>query len=191
MNESIFIAVIGIVGTLAGTVLGWLLNNISRHGKLKGFVVKWDEKFELNETGLMVFAPSFDKAEVYSYSLALNVYNSSSDTRIMQDFKIEFLSGRTVLLTDAPMDTDSVRASGPISFYSEMETLNVPPKSVVALHLNGGFWRKDRERFDKVNKAASVRIAYKDEKGRDRYVGIDGPTEGARFDKAHLATDGN
>ena len=66
MNESIFIAVIGIVGTLAGTVLGWLLNNISRHGELKGFVVKWDEKFELNETGLMVFAPSFDKAEVYS-----------------------------------------------------------------------------------------------------------------------------
>lgn len=179
MSESICTAVIGIVGTLAGTVLGWLLNNVSRRGKLKAFVTKWNEDYEFNDAGSMVGVPSYDEAEHYCYELAFDVYNSSSDTRIMRDFRIEFLKGRKIVVSEAPLNADS-RGS---SFCRAMETLNVAPKSVVSVHLVGGFWRSDFAQFDELNSSSKVRLSYKDERGVDRHFLIDAIKSEARFDK--------
>lgn len=46
MSTELQIAVLGIVGTLAGTVLGWVLNSLSQKGKLKVFVKKWEEVYQ-------------------------------------------------------------------------------------------------------------------------------------------------
>lgn len=178
MSESICTAAISIVGTLVGTVLGWLLNNVSRRGKLRAFVTKWNEDYEFNEAGIMVGVQSYDKAERYCYELAFDVYNSSSDTRIMRDFRIEFLKGRKIVVSDVPLNADSRGSSS-----CTMETLNVAPKSVVSVHLVGGFWRSDFAQFDELNSSSKVRLSYKDERGVDRHFFIDAIKSEARFDK--------
>lgn len=73
MNESIFTAVIGIIGTLAGSILGWFLNNISRCGKLKAFGVVWVERYEPNDIGRMVDSLSYGEAEYCAYSITLDI----------------------------------------------------------------------------------------------------------------------
>lgn len=178
MSEGICIAVIGIVGTLAGTVLGWFLNNLSRRGKLRLFVVKWNEGFELNDAGRFVATESIGKAELYSYDLTLNVYNSSSDTRIMQAFRVQFLSSGNVVLSGIPGSSSSKETSGLAVSDHKIETMNVPPKSVIPLHINGGFWRSECKGFDSINDADLVRLVYKDEKGRDRQIEVGAPIAG-------------
>lgn len=179
MSESICTAVIGIVGTLAGTVLGWLLNNVSRRGKLRAFVAKWDEDYKFNDVGSMVGAPSYDEAECYFYELTLDVYNSSSDTKIMRDFKMEFLKGRKIVASKVPLNADN-RGSG---LCKTMGTLNVAPKSVVSVHLVGGFWRSNFAQFDEINSSSKVRLSYKGEGRADRHFFIDAIKGEARFDK--------
>ena len=41
MNSEIITALIGVGATIAGTVLGWMLNNLSNRGKLNIFVSSW------------------------------------------------------------------------------------------------------------------------------------------------------
>ena len=179
MSECVFTAIVGIGGTLAGTILGWLLNTISRRGRLKPFITKWEEEFKWNVMGRMEPAPSYDEAEEYSFSLTFDVYNSSSDTKIMRDFRIEFLKGHKVAATGIPLNDDDKGAL----LCRYMETLNVPPKSVVSVHLIEGFWRSDFSQFDNINASGKVRLAYKNEKGADRHIVIDVMKGGTRFDR--------
>lgn len=179
MSEGVFTAVIGIIGTLAGTILGWFLNNISRRGKIKAFVVEWDERCELNDTGRMVDSPSYEEAEYYSYSITLDIYNSSSDTKIMRDFRMEFLKAHKVVVADEPLNADD---KGEL-FYRAMGVLNVPPKSIVPLHLCGGFWRSNFELFDEINVSSKVRLSYRDDKNVDKHIMVDVLKNETRFAK--------
>ena len=55
-NTEIMIAIIGVIGTLAGTILGWGLNSLSQRGKLNFYVHSWKEEFQVNKIGEMVLA---------------------------------------------------------------------------------------------------------------------------------------
>lgn len=59
-------ALIGVVGTLLGTILGWFLNSFSRRGKVGVFVVQWEQHLHKNEAGHMVCCRDKDDAESYS-----------------------------------------------------------------------------------------------------------------------------
>lgn len=50
MNSEITTALIGVGATLAGTVLGWVLNNLSNRGKLNIFVSSWEDSFKYNNS---------------------------------------------------------------------------------------------------------------------------------------------
>lgn len=179
MSEVICTALIGVVGTLAGTILGWILNNTSRRGKLLFFTSKWDESFEFNDTGIMTGAREYDKVEAYSYFLALDIYNSSSDTKVMRSLRMEFLKEGAVVVSSELTDADN---SGSFS-HRLMEALNIPPKSVVSIHMRGGFLHSELGSFDEINDSGKVRLAYKDEKNVDRYVAIDDVKGETRFDR--------
>ena len=88
MKDEILIALLGILGTLGGTILGWFLNALSQKGKLNVFVTSWKDKFEYNSVGSMV--PSFSKEQTsyYAYNLSLDLYNSSAETKIMSNIRI-------------------------------------------------------------------------------------------------------
>ncbi len=88
MDSEIQIALLGILGTLGGTVLGWFLNNLSQHGKLNIFISSWKDKFEYNETGCTTLSSSIEQTEDYSYNVSFDLYNSSGETKIMRNIEI-------------------------------------------------------------------------------------------------------
>ena len=141
MNEGIWTTVIGIFGTLAGAVLGWLLNNVSRRAKLKILIAGYFEEFQSeNEMGEIAGSNSFSEVEVYFYILSLDAYNSNSDNRSMGDFKVEYQNGRKLVLVDVSKNGESRRSvAGSINLYIDVPAINVPPKSMVRLLLVGGF----------------------------------------------------
>ena len=85
MDTEINAAILGIIGTLLGTIVGWLLNNISNSGRLNLYVANWKDEFKYNSMGSMVPSHSFEQTEYYSYTLDLELYNSSSRTKIMRN----------------------------------------------------------------------------------------------------------
>lgn len=183
MSESILTALIGIVGTVLGTVLGWVLSTFSRWGRLELYTSVWHESFEFNNVGVMTPSATFDEAEAYFYQLTLNIYNSSCNNMIIRNLRIEFLNGNKVVLSDNPKNSDSGHSvPGGVVFHSDFEILNVPPKSVVPLHLHGGVWRSGFEGFERLNFVDCVRIAYKGEKDTDLYVQIGDRIRSPRFD---------
>lgn len=183
MSESILTALIGIVGTVLGTVLGWVLSTLSRWGRLELYISTWHESFEFNNVGVMSPSPTFDESEAFFYQLSLNIYNSSCNNMIIRNLRIEFLNGSKVVFSDNPKNSDSGHSvSGGVVFHSDFEILNVPPKSVVSLHLHGGVWRSRFEGFEELNFVDCVRIAYKGEKDTDLYVQIGDRIRSPRFD---------
>ena len=47
-------AIIGVVGTILGTILGWALNSFSQRGKLSVYVLEWEQQLDKNDMGRMV-----------------------------------------------------------------------------------------------------------------------------------------
>lgn len=180
--ETIWTTAIGVIGTLLGTVLGWFLNNLSRWGQLRVFVTKWDEHFKYNKIGKMEESPSFDLAEYYSYKLYLDVYNDSADAMIMRNIRVEFVSHNKAVASGRPLDESTRQSTNLLPRYEEIEVLNIPPKTVVSLHLHGDFCRSGSKDLERINTATKVRLAYVDRKGVDRFVEIDSSAAITRFE---------
>ena len=164
MGEALF----GIIGTILGTILGWLLNSISTKGKLVFSVAKWEDSFQRNGSmGCMEPSKSIEETEVYSYNLLLDVYNSSADTLIMRDIRIVFSDGNQDVHSSTPKNDSTRRTSSHMSFYDDIIPVNVPPKSVLQLHLHDGEW-KNEHKMDFIWKTKKVFFAYKDMKNNER-----------------------
>ena len=84
MNSDITTALIGVGATIAGTTLGWVLNNLSNRGKLNVYISLWEDSFKHNHIGRMI--PCFKREEVqsYTYKASFDLYNSSGNTKIME-----------------------------------------------------------------------------------------------------------
>ena len=89
-------AIIGVIGTVIGTILGWLLNSISQRGRISAYVSQWDNNFKHNK--LLGKEPTVltEKIVSYNYSVAIDFYNSSGETKIMRDIKIVFRNNKNV-----------------------------------------------------------------------------------------------
>ena len=154
-------------GEFLGTILGWVLSNLSQMGKLIFTESLWEDRVRHNKLGQMVNSTLREEAQLYSYELVLDVYNSSNETKIMRDVRMEFRKDGKVLLMDRPSDDTTRRTAGPLSFYDEVGPLNIPPKSVLTMKLHGGMWDKD-ERFHALWNATEIVLVYKDARGKDR-----------------------
>lgn len=146
-------AIIGVIGTLVGTILGWVLNNISQRGKLNVYISQWSDDFDYNEGVTISDLNAIQQTYSYSYKLTVDVYNSSAETRIMRDIRIVFKRDKNVLYTITPnykADTKTVLGGVALTSHSKISTVNVSPKSVVSynfynhIHNNQGatdcFW---------------------------------------------------
>jgi hypothetical protein len=170
-NE-IAVAAIGVIGTLLGTVLGWVLNSISQMGKLSFYVSRWEHEVKSNVRGVMMRCSTKESAEYYHYELEFDVYNSSNETRIMRDVRLSFRSNKATLFEDRPYDGSTESMDGRYSHYEVVSPINIPPNNVLAVSLFGGFWKADDARFSNIWDVDRVILAYKDEKGRDRTVNV-------------------
>ena len=146
MDNEITIALIGVGATIAGTVLGWMLNNLSNRGKLNIFVFSWNDSFEhTNSIGAMVPCSKREEVQCYTYEVSFDLYNSSGNTKIMRNIQIVFTDGKDDIEKHTPKDDATKRYSHPMVFYDDVEPINIPPKAVIKLDLHNGAWDKDGE----------------------------------------------
>ena len=159
MNTEIQKIIISILGTLSGTILGWLLNEFSKLGKLKLYISEWNAEFLLEKyvnlsdyiTNEEVLkdnnntlhlrkdkANNKNEANHYEYSFSLDIYNNSGDTKIMRNLRIVFYDkyrfGKKKLFEDSKLKIQTNRKD--YEKKSEtLEVINISPKNIIRLHL--------------------------------------------------------
>lgn len=85
-------AIIGVGGTLAGTLLGWLLAKW-KTGKLKiNLGNLYNEQFHRCGANYGAYIPDKKESEVYSYSVDFDIslYNESERTKTIRDLTLSF-----------------------------------------------------------------------------------------------------
>lgn len=170
MCTELQIALLGILGTLGGTVLGWFLNTLSQKGKLNIYVSSWCDKFQYNdESGFKRPSLSIGQTESYVYHLSLDLYNNSGTTKIMRNIEIVFAADKTELSRSVPKDDATRRYSGPANFYDAVEPINIPPKTVLKIDLHEGYWKDSLNFIWKVDR---VFLRYTDGKNKTRTLPI-------------------
>ena len=171
MSTDMQIALVGVLGTLAGTFLGWMLNNLSQSGKLNIYVASFQDEFKYNKKGIMVSSSSIEQTQRYAYSLILDLYNSSGETKIMRNLTVVFSDGKTDLFKSIPLDDNTLSYSGSWRCYDAISPINIPPKSIIQLNLHDSVWTL-YERLDFIWNTKKVYMTYTDEKNKLRKVNI-------------------
>ena len=171
MNSDITTALIGVGATIAGTVLGWVLNNLSNRGKLNIYVSSWEDKFQYNDDiGEMVSCSKREEVQSYTCKGSFDLYNSRGNTKIMRNIQIAFSDGKRDIEKQTPQD-DATRFSSPMVFYDDVKPINIPPKAVIKLDLHNGSWNKEGE-LDYIWKTKKVYLIYNDEKNKTKRIFI-------------------
>lgn len=161
MDIEIQIALLGILGTLGGTILGWVLNSLSQKGKLHVYISSWKESFTYKKEGRKLPSYSIDQTQYYDYKLSIDLYNSSGETKIMRDASIIFANNKNVLFKSTPEDNDT----------KQISPVNIPAKSVINLNLYDEVWNYEASTFF-IWKTNCVYFTYKDERNRTKRVPI-------------------
>lgn len=164
-------AIIGVVATILGTVLGWILNNLSNKGKLCFYIKQWSDKFECNKAGEMTQCDSIDDAECYSFKLNMDVYNSSAVTKIMRNIQVVFANGKNTIRAVIPKDSATRNLIARTNHYDDVEPINISPKKVFNIELCNWKWDKDKSIRDYLN-TTNVYIQYTDEKNRTKKIKV-------------------
>lgn len=134
-NSNIAAAVVGVIGTLLGTCLGWVLNEFSQRGKLHLFVKSWIDNFDA--VGGKSNCSS-NKSEIfrYKYEGTIEIYNSSSVAKIMRNIEVSFNDNEnTNLFESVPFDHALDIQSQFGSRGVRIKPINIPPKTVVLLSI--------------------------------------------------------
>lgn len=171
MNSiEIVTALIGVGATILGTILGWVLNNLSSYGKLNIFTSSFRNEFKAFD-GLGDFKQCSDRnsASCYNYSVSLDIYNSGGDPKIMRDIKIVLNDGKNDLLSNTPFDNATMTNTFPGRYYEKVEPLNIPPKAVITLDLHDTIDNKNDE-FNFIWKTKKIFLTYTNEKNKSKKV---------------------
>ena len=170
--DGIVTAIIGVVGTLLGTILGWLLSVLSNKGKVSVYLSSWTETFRhKDKEGFMINSASESQAEYFEYECSLDIYNSSSDTKILRDIKIVFCEGKDILFESVPDDKKTKRSASARTIFDNVTAQNIPPKSVINVELLSGVWIKEAQ-LERIFYADSVYFEYLDEKSKPHRIMI-------------------
>ncbi len=127
MNNSI----IGILGTLLGTLLGWILGRYDKKGKLKIYIISYKNEFLcMDGRGGQTISTSVEQTEDYIMKFDFDVYNSSTETKIMRDITVVFNNGKKDIFFNTPLDDSTRHSNGHWYKYDIIEPINIPPKSI-------------------------------------------------------------
>lgn len=170
MSTELQIAILGIIGTMGGTILGWFLNNISQSGKLNIFISSWEDEFDTrDEIGGMVKSSSIEKTEHYSYRATMDLYNSSGETKIMRNIEIIFAKDKIELKNSIPKNDATKTIIHTMVIYDNIEPINIPPKSVKKIAVHNGF---GKESLNFIWQTNNIFLRYVNEKNRIKIVPI-------------------
>ncbi len=171
MSSEMQLATLSVLGTLAGTLLGWVLNNLSRLGKLNFFVTSWEEHITFNQMGVMTSSRSKEESENLQYVLKIDIHNSSMTPMILREVNVVFADKNKAVWESVPSDVSTRRFGGGSYRYDNLLVVNMPAKTVEAFELTGHANLKDPQLQELWN-ATNVFFRYKDQKNKLRKVKI-------------------
>ena len=161
--------IIGVIGTLLGTVLGWVLSNLSQRGKLNIYPT-WRDEFRHNDGyGGMAKSRNQDEAKLFMYYLTLDLYNSSGEPKIMRKIEVAYFRDKHELFRDTPDDDSTGRSNGAIRFYDKILPITIPAKTVYTIKLHGGFWDSE-DKFSQIWETNKVMLAYRDDRDKEKKI---------------------
>lgn len=159
MTEGIWAAIIGVGGTLIGTLLGWLLGKINV-GKLR---IKVDfvqeEPYYLNSEGKQKF-------NYYDFQMVISLFNNSSKNIVFRDVEMLFVdSKRKKLFTQSVKDLDRIIYHRPFYDIEDIGVINIPPQT--GLDIKAKIFVHD---FEQLKKAKEIYLLYKNKKFNEKKV---------------------
>lgn len=164
MSESVIIAIIGVGGTLLGTIVGWLLGKIN-WGKLNikvdnfAFYPHYHEKHGEHVEQLCAIEECF----------TVTVFNSSSENKIFSNAEIIFMDkDKQIIQALKVKDRRTIETTHMLYRIDNVGVVNIPPKS--GLDILGKIIVKDN--FEKIIDAEKVFLCYFDKKFKKKKMRI-------------------
>jgi len=160
---------IGLIGGLAGTVLGWMLGILSQKGRLHIFS-EWSDRFQQDDAvGGIIYSTTRDNAKYYRYSLVLDLYNASGEPKVMRKIEIVFYKGRRELFRLVPKDDSTKRYTAACYMYDDIQPITVPAKSVLRLNLHGGI-NQSESTFPRIWDSQKIKLSYCKKSKREKHI---------------------
>lgn len=160
--ERVLPEIIGVAGTLLGTVLGWLLGKWSQQGKLYCYSEWKDSFYHSDDYGGTLDSKSREESEGYMYRLTIELHNRSGEPRIMRHLEVAFYNDKKIIFRDTPSDESTGHNSGSLRFYDKVQSITIPAKTVYTMNLRGGFNYSDK-RFSQIWESNAIMLLYRDD----------------------------
>ena len=123
-------AIIGVLSTLLGVIVGWLLTELSRKGKL---VIRKRDTKRCRFYDEKEFADKYDEKSVkFEYKFELEVCNLSLDRRTMKDLQVVFCGKKNKVKLDADVTKDEQSL---VELECKGKIVNLPPRATAILNL--------------------------------------------------------
>ena len=112
MQRDIIIALVGVGGTIGGTIVGailsWLGTLIANRGKINIYINSYKGNFlHMGDPKIYENENSFN-SKSYNYDLSLDMYNSSNSNKILRDIKVCFCNSKRTMLVDKPINKNLI-----------------------------------------------------------------------------------
>ena len=165
LSIEIITALIGVGGTIIGTIIGWILNNISHSGwlhfysQISGLATKYDGY------GGYMGCEKLNDSDQYTCFIDLDIYNKRADYRTVKDLQVQFCYNRKHGFSKKPL----VKKSKNDTKYETVDIINIPPKQTISLYLSVSL---KKELFPDLERVNTVRLKYKNEKNKTKTVSI-------------------
>ena len=139
LQPEIISAIIGVGGTLCGTVLGWLLAKIDC-GRVHIVI----EDFQPYITYMRNDASGIDILSSIETTFTIKLYNSSSKNRVLRDFCVVCLDKKNKqLYKDVPRDKDTASTKLSHGESKYIDVINIQENSGLDIHAGCKISKKD------------------------------------------------
>ena len=155
------------IGTLlvsgVSTLFGVWLSNLSRKGQIKIYLNNEEccQCRKIIDTGIEKSV--FPDADIVVFSYSLDVYNSSSDNKIIRDAFILLCDKKRLLYKDRP---DNILIKSSLSEQPNNKLFNIRPKELAQIKVDV---RLKKEVFD-FTTANRIYMEYRDEKQKKHKI---------------------
>ena len=157
--------IIGVIGSLLGAIIGWWLNNITRSGKLAVYVENGINGEFVTEDNLP--ATSLEGSQYFNYKFNVEIYNSSSDAKLMRDIKLSFCNNSKQSFNVTPYDKSRMISGMAAPIHKPVELFNIPPKTAIRAELYGYI---SKEHLSKIFETTAVYLSYRDERNNYKKI---------------------
>jgi len=148
--------IIGLIGTILGTILGWFLYYITNTiGKLEISIDAYSDRKSRNDE--------------YAYNLNLFFYNHSGKPNYIKDIKIDFYNNKGLIVESLPLENTEEASFRSIYNNKKVKVISLPSFHPVNITLCDVI---DQENFRKLSNATKIVMSYKNRKNKKEIITI-------------------